>query len=338
MNPESMFIVTVPSGFELEAKKEIEKLLPGSKVRSTFFKGNLIVKAPYPEKQVVAKLRNAETLYVGHVYPVEEKIKISAEKESIAKLYLPLKGKLGPQDSFAVHCRRRGTHNFSSGDVEKEIGNLLREATGAAVNLKTPKKTVVLQIFQNQAFVGVTDTENILVKNVGVQRKYAKGERPITRAEHKIKEAIEAFNLKIGRNWDVLDLGAAPGGWTKVLSSLARTVVAVDPADLDARVAELPNVVHLRCRAEEVPDDIGCFDLVTNDMNLDPSESAKIMVQLADHVREGGVAIMTVKFVTRNRKKHLTEAIETLKAAYKNFKVKRLRHNRYETTVFMQKI
>ena len=118
--------------------------------------------------------------------------------------------------------------------------------------------------------------------------------------------------------------------------SMAET--AVDPADLNPDVAASPNVTHLRGRAEEVPADTGQFHLITNDMNIDPSESAKIMVELADHLRKGGAALMTVKFVTRNRRKHVKEAIETLKARYKDFETKRLRHNRFETTLFMRKI
>jgi len=47
---------------------------------------------------------------------------------------------------------------------------------------------------------------------------------------------------------------------------------------------------------------------------------------------------MTMKFVTRNRKKHIEEAIQILEAQYVNFKVRRLPHNRFETTLFMQKI
>ncbi len=114
--------------------------------------------------------------------------------------------------------------------------------------------------------------------------------------------------------------------------------MAVDPADLNSEVTALSNVIHLECKAEEIPKDVGRFDLITNDMNLDPSESAGMMVDLADHLREGGIALMTVKFVTRNRRRHVNEAIEILKTGYKDFKVKKLPHNRYETTLLMRKI
>ncbi len=72
-------------------------------------------------------------------------------------------------------------------------------------------------------------------------------------------------------------------------------------------------------------------------MNLAPTESTRIMVDVATHLRKGGFTLMTVKFVTRNRKKHVEEAIQILKTRYGNFKVKRLPHDRHEITLFMQK-
>ncbi len=328
------------AGFEAEAGREIEELITEAKVKTLFFKGNLLLESPLEARAVITKLKEAQTIYIGRVFPVDSKLEISSNRESIARLrdQVLLLGRLGTRDTFLVRCKRRGSHNFSSQDVERELGSFLERDTGAIVNLETPKKIVTVQIFQNLAFVGVTEFENVLVKHVQVFRKYAKGERPFTRAEHKIKEAIEAFNPGIEAEFEVLDIGAAPGGWTKVLAGLAKRVVAVDPADLDPSVATLPNVTHLKIRAEDIPHDVGQFDLVTNDMNLSPTESAKIMVDLANCLKKDRFAIMTIKFITRNRKKHINDTIKILQTKYKKFQVKKLPHNRYENTLFMRKM
>jgi 23S rRNA (cytidine2498-2'-O)-methyltransferase len=42
----------------------------------------------------------------------------------------------------------------------------------------------------------------------------------------------------------VLDLGACPGGWTYVLSQLGATVIAIDKAPLDDKVAQMPGVSY----------------------------------------------------------------------------------------------
>jgi len=333
----NMFVITVPSGFENEAKKEVVSLIPDSKVQSTFFKGNLLVETVCAEPEVISKLRISETLYIGRVFPVTTKMEISPEGNNAQRLFELVKKVLRPEDTFAVRCIRRGTHSFSSRDIERDLGSKIEQTVGAKVDLKNPSKVVIVQIFQNNAYVGVTSSENLIVKSIRVSRKYAKGERPFTRAEYKIKEALDAFNLKIMPSFEVLDLGAAPGGWTKVLAGLAKRVVAVDPADLEVEVEGLQNVVHLRCRAENIPHDVGLFDLVTNDMNLAPADSAKIMVDVAPLLKEGGCALMTIKFVTRERKKLFEEAIRVLKVRYGDFKVRKLPHNRFETTVFMVK-
>ncbi|MEM2889570.1 MAG: THUMP domain-containing protein [Candidatus Bathyarchaeia archaeon] len=334
---ETKFIITVPSGFEKEAKKEVLSLIPNSKVQSMFFKGNLFVETTLSESDVIKKLLSSETLYLGRVFPVETKIEISQEGDNVKRLFEAIKVKLEPEDTFAVRCTKRGTHSFSSRDIERSLGLKIEQTFGARVDLTKPAKVVVVQIFQNIAYVGVTSSENLIVKTMRISRKYAKGERPFTRAEHKIREALDAFNLKIMPTFEILDLGAAPGGWTKVLAGSAKKVVAVDPADLDDEVTRLPNVVHLRCRAEHIPRDIGIFDLITNDMNLSPIESATIMVDVAYLLKEGGYALMTIKFVTRNRRKLVGEAIQILKSKYKDFKTRRLPHNRFETTLFMVK-
>ena len=334
----SAFVVTTSSGFEGNGRREILKLLPSSKVRKLFFKGNLYMECSLPEEEAVEALREADTTYLGRVFPVDAEVKISAARASIEALYEAVSiGDLGEGDTFRVSCTRRGSHEFRSRNVEVTVGMRLEEETDAVVDLKSPSKTVVVQIFQDLAYVGVTPSVNLLVKEIKRFRKYAKGERPFTRAEFKIREALKAFDLEVTNDFRVLDVGAAPGGWTKVLAGMARGVVAVDPADLHPSVEEMSNVTHLRCRAEDLPEDIGMFDLITNDMNISPTESAEIMNALAELLRGGGAAIMTVKFVTRERRRHTREAIGILEEAYTDFKVKRLPHNRNETTVYMRK-
>ncbi len=334
----SAFVVTTSSGFEGNGRREILKLLPSSKVRKLFFKGNLYVECGLPEEEAVELLREADTTYLGRVFPVDAELKISAAKASIEALYEAVSiGDLEEGDTFRVSCTRRGSHEFRSRDVEVTVGMRLEEETDAVVDLKSPSKTVIVQIFQDLAYVGVSPSVNLLVKEIKRFRKYAKGERPFTRAEFKIREALKAFDVEVTNDFIVLDVGAAPGGWTKVLAGMARRVVAVDPADLHPSVEEMSNVTHLRCRAEDLPEDIGEFDLITNDMNISPTESAEIMNALAERLREGGAAIMTVKFVTRERRRHTREAIGILEEAYTDFRVKRLPHNRYETSVYMRK-
>ncbi len=51
----------------------------------------------------------------------------------------------------------------------------------------------------------------------------------VSRAEHKLAEAIHVFGLDLRAGMRAIDLGAAPGGWTFLLAERGLDVVAVDP-------------------------------------------------------------------------------------------------------------
>ncbi len=333
-------LITTASGFETKASREVRNILEAAHVSPLFMKGNILVSTKETEKEAVSKIMEAETKFIGQITPVDRKIRISKDKSSIdtiMKEVLTLQ-KLSSADTFLIQCKRRGDHNFHSSEIKKELGMFLESTVKATVDFDDPQKIVAVEIFQNIAFIGICEAEDIKRKEIKESRKYPKGQRPLNRSELKIKEAMKFFDITIKPEFRALDLGAAIGGWTKILSSLVKEVVAVDPAELDPSVAAVSNVVHLKCHAEELLDkNLGKFDIITNDMNLNPIESAKIMCNLANLLVDRGLAIMTIKFVTRDRQTHMQEALRNLQEAYTDFRVRRLPHNRFETTVVMRK-
>jgi hypothetical protein len=68
-------------------------------------------------------------------------------------------------------------------------------------------------------------------------------------AHRKLSEAWRWLGHTPQPNDQVVDLGAAPGGWTRVLLSLGARVTAVDRANLDAAVMSHPHVSHVRADA-----------------------------------------------------------------------------------------
>jgi 23S rRNA (cytidine2498-2'-O)-methyltransferase len=320
-----LYLVTAASGFENEAKHEVLGFVKG-KTRSLFMKGLFTLET---EENAIEKLRNAETKYTGHVYPLQKELRISKSKESLKQIVEAVLeiDAIEKDETFKVFCERRGQHEFGSRDVCIAIAEKIK----SKVDLEKPDRIVVVQIIQDLAFVSVVNPDDILAKVVLISKKYE--ERPLNRAEFKIKEALEEFRVEIKDNWRVLDIGAAPGGWTKVLSQKAKEVVAVDPGEMEFQAK---NVKHMKIRSENLPKDIGKFDMLVDDMNLEPTESARIMCELSKYLKKGAVAIMTIKFVTIHREKHVREAIDVLSKRYNSFKTKRLQHNKFETTVFMK--
>lgn len=319
------FFVTVASGFEKEAREEIRRILKG-KTEPLFMKGLLFLEA---EESGLIKLREADTKYISHIYPIEKVIDISKIRECIDKIadvVAELNG-IKKSETFAVVCERRGTHNFSSRDVILSVADRI----DAKADLIAPQKTVVIQIVQDICFIGVDKSEDLLVKEIKVHKKYE--QRPLNRAELKLREAVEIFGIKLKPEWRALDIGASPGGWTKVLAEKVKEVVAVDPGELEI---DLPNVTHIRKRIENT-EHLGKFDIIVNDMNLNPEESAQIMCRLSEHLRKEGIAVMTVKFVTKNQKKHVENANNVLSKCYDVLQIKRMPHNKFEITLFMVK-
>jgi tRNA(Ser,Leu) C12 N-acetylase TAN1 len=336
-------IVTTPAGLEGEARRELCRLLPGAEARGLPLKGNLLLLVGTREEEALATIEGADTRCVGRVVAVQRRVRLPEGAECFSEVAAAAAetGRIKASDTFVVRCNRRGTHLWQSRELERAVASTLERAIGATGDYSAAVDwRVAVEVYQDLAYVGVGRPEAMIRKKLRKQRKYAPGERPLNRAQLKLREALAAFAVELPPRALALDLGSAPGGWAAVLAGIAHEVVAVDPAELDPRVASLSNVRHLQCRAEELAgrDDFrGRFDLMTCDMNLDPQESAGILCRLADALKPGAPAIMTVKYVTRQRRRHDGEARAVLAQRFGDIRMRHLPHNARETTAAMRR-
>jgi tRNA acetyltransferase TAN1 len=336
----STFLVTCPSSWERQAVHELTALLPDSTCRVLFLPGNLLMNSEQPRADVLRVLEEAETRFIGHVIPAVLRVDITKERESLELL---LKGALqlpplDPQFTFRVSCNRRGNHEFDSREAEYQIGDRLADEWGLQADLDEPEQFVSVEVFQDLAFLDACFADERLHKDIGQMRKHAPGQRPLNRAEKKLREAFTRFRIKLPVGARALDLGSAPGGWARVLAEVCAEVVAVDPAEMDERVTALPNVTHVQVRADQyLPQARGPFDLITCDMNAESPVSAELLCQAAPLLRERGEAILTIKFTSRQRRLHVRRALDVLEACYTDFDTKHLPHNGKETTLHMRK-
>jgi len=339
----SQFIVTSPAGLEADARQELRRILPGASFQPLFLKGNVLMLVTLSEEEVVESVREADTTVVASITPVQRQIAVSPTADSFADVAAAAGdvGRMEAGETFVVRCRRRGSHGWQARDLEKAVAAILERTSGAVGEYQTETDWhVTVQVFQNTAYVGVNRPVHMLHKDLHRQRKYAPGERPLNRAQWKLREALESFAVALPATGRALDLGSAPGGWAAVLAGAVSEVVAVDPAELAPEVEHLPNLRHLRFRAEmllENPDQWGHFDILTSDMNRDPAEVASLLCQLAPLLRPGAPAVMTIKYVTPNRRRHEQEASERLSAEFEQIQIRRLPHNARETTAVMRR-
>ena len=192
------------------------------------------------------------------------------------------------------------------------------------VELSPTKFEYILYVFKKEDY-----SYGIFPKNYFFRRKDME-EKPISSAYYKIFEAIKRFKIPLSKDWVVLDLGAAPGGWTQYLSKRVKTVVAVDPAEL---LFKEENVIHIKKKLEDSFDDIKTyspFDMICCDINQDPREIAKDLTKLSRFLKKNGYLIMTIKLIyksRKNRKKLLEETRKILETTYKIIDVKWLLAN-----------
>jgi 23S rRNA (uridine2552-2'-O)-methyltransferase len=117
-----------------------------------------------------------------------------------------------------------------------------------------------------------------------------------SRAAFKLMELDDRFHL-IGRGCRVLDLGAAPGGWSQVaLSRGAREVVGVDLLPIEP--IQGTTLVHGDFEDEAMPGRLiallgGAPDLVLSDMAPNTTGHAA-----TDHIRIMGLAELALDFAT----------------------------------------
>lgn len=331
-------LVTCPSGFEVEAKRELEGLLGGGTVRMTYFRGVLRVNTK--QDDAIEILREKDTSYISKAVPVQGTA--HADIESIKEFFKDTK----IEGTFAARCKRRGSHDFSSKDVEIAVGNTIT-GNDARVDLEDPKTILWVDIIQEKAHLSVLSPGDIVKKTPAVERRWKKGERPTSRAQLKMEEVLEAFPEIFTGEKTALDIGAAPGGWTRVMAGKLEKVIAVDRAKLDPEVMALPNVVYIKERAENIELDEK-VDIITNDANLLHMQSAEISIELAKrYLEEAGTLIHTVKFgiVPKTGKpaaKSLNHAAEEVRAAFESAGLgtitRKFEHNtKNETTIIGRK-
>lgn len=231
---------------------------------------------------------------------------------------------------------------YSSGYLNQQLASAFAEETGAVESIKKPQVVVSLLCAGLQAYAGISLAGDNLSDWPGGMRHYAQLPEQISRAEFKLLEALETFGVSLPDNGDALDLGAAPGGWTRLLLDAGMSVVAVDPARLDTRLGG--RLEHYRGYAEHYLEEAVArrkkFDVITNDMRMDAREAARLLVQAKSCLRPDGFIISTLKLphagIDIEPMRNLKEALRLLDRHFGVVQARQLFHNRQEVTVMFQ--
>ncbi len=250
-------------------------------------------------------------------------------------------------ECFDINCKI----GKSAKDIEVAVGKML-ESGGYNINIIAPEVLAYVVLLNGKSYFGSMKLGG-RYGFVNPFRIYKS--KNVSRSEFKIIESFSEFGIKTPGL--VVDIGAAPGGWSAFLAGKGAAVVAVDSADLDYESigrlglccnvsqdkskVDLDNlkggcILHLKMRSEDA---IGLLpreaaDMLVDDMNVGGIDSAETVIKISGALKRGAVLIMTLKCMHRNVMAYISEVEEGIN---KEFEVKRwkvLPHNRQEITLF----
>ncbi|MFG1816611.1 SAM-dependent methyltransferase [Kribbella sp. NPDC049174] len=173
----------------------------------------------------------------------------------------------------------------------------------------------------------------------GGRMRLARSEDRVSRSEFKLEEAIATFGLELPAGGKALDLGASPGGWTRILRQHGQEVWSVDPGALDPRLRGDRRIHHAATTAGRFfAANRVRFDVVVNDMRMDQVMSARMMLDAGAHLRRGGLAVVTLKGGGKNPLDGARRGMDVLRQEYDVLHARQLHHNRNEITVIARKL
>ncbi len=331
-------LVTFQPGFESLAERDLRSADPRARATDTLEPGLWRVR-PAPDDPDARRLVHglADAIAIRHLHPVAVDTPVDDLAALVAAI-APLGADLERTLPYAVQTRFVGP---AAPRLPKAIAinDAVAESFGALgvpYDRKAPAQVVSLTLAGEHLFAGVSRTADNRSAWPGGARRFARGDTP-SRAEHKLLEALEVFALDLTRlvpHGRALDLGAAPGGWTRALAARGLAVTAVDPAALDPAIAALPNVTTYRGTAERYLQTRGAqVDLIVSDMRMDARDAARLLAAYRPLLAPGAHLLATLKLPARGYLGVLDEALAILDATFRRVAARQLFHNRSEVTV-----
>ncbi|MBR4941097.1 MAG: methyltransferase domain-containing protein [Clostridia bacterium] len=276
-------------------------------------------------------LRLTSPVFTRHICPAD----FQASPGDIPAISAFALSKIPQNATFSVQVRAlKGLDAEARRSAAEAVGSAI-ESEGFVSDRQRPD-TVVSLMLGETVFCGVSSPEDNLSSWPGGMRRFAKSDDTASRAEFKLLEALELYGKNLPAGGRALDLGAAPGGWTRVLAEKSFSVVAVDPALLSPEVAALKNVTHYRGTSQQyLLEPRGKFDVIVNDMKLDIPESARVMVECASCLAPDGLGVMTFKLKPKKWTAQINAGLSVLSRGYRVVGLRQLFHNRSEVTAVL---
>jgi 23S rRNA (cytidine2498-2'-O)-methyltransferase len=183
-----------------------------------------------------------------------------------------------------------------------------------------------------QALAGFTAASEVLSRAPGGRRLKTRDEAAPLPSSRKLQEAFEWLGISPGKGEVVVDLGASPGAWSKVVADLGAKVIAVDrgpmKVDLPPKRVEIAKISPFEMMPEETADWLLCH------VALRPLDVAKLAAKWARRTwARQLVAVFLLPM--RDKVKIVKEVLAILEdAGWRGLKARQLFFDGDEVTVF----
>lgn len=275
-------------------------------------------------------LKNFQPIFVRYFLPISTEKQLNDNGLIIEELFE--NNNLSKDDIFVLHLSVLD----ESIDKTAILNDCLKyfKENSMVINPKIANKIIGLIIFKNKIYFGISTIKESLSSWALGECRYKYEENQISRAEFKLLEALEHFNTDVSKYKTALDLGAAPGGWSKVLLNKGLNVVAVDPAELDNNLLSNNKLRHYKGLSQDFFRKCkNTYDIVVNDMKMDAKKSIEITEEATKYLNRDGIIIMTLKLDPNREFDEVKDCIKIIKNKYEIIGVHQLFHNRSEATI-----
>lgn len=246
-----------------------------------------------------------------------------------------VRGKVRAGGEVALQCWVSGEARtgFGSAAVYQEIAGALGDE-GFEVRRTGPETVLSACIHPEGISLGLATAGQALCDWPGGRVRLARPKNSISRAELKLEEVITATEVRFPRQGRAIDLGASPGGWTRVLRERGLEVWSVDPGELAPQLLKDPLVHHERTTTGRfLPRTRLRFGLAVNDMRMPPELSCETMLDAADVLTPGALAVVTLKLGKNSPERTVRSCLGLLGRRYEVLLARQLHHNRNEVSV-----
>ena len=327
----NLAIFTSQEAFKNEAKDELLSI-SNNGIFERWLNENIgVIKFNDNYEHFAQQILDKNLIFTRHIQSVNFILELNNDNNDIINL-IKLKKQifdyLNLEKSVSIQIRLLNDFYYKKSDILNALNDELIK-NNFNINNKNPEQIISILLSKNECFIGISEVKFNLSKWSGGETRYSEN-GIICRSALKLQEILEHINIDLSKYKTALDLGCAPGGWSKVLVDNGLKVIGIDPGDVDEKLKNNSNFYHFKGLSEAfLEKNKQHFDVITNDMKMDYKLSISVINGFKKFMNKNGIIIMTIKLY-KMRYNKIENIINSIKSNFNIIFARQLFYNRNE--------